>query len=276
MTSTCTTCERPTADMAFACPRCTDSAYRDLTDLADAVPAARDVAAGLAHRGAATRGSGGGSRLPLDLSAIARLDSVTGELGTWVRHVAGERGDQLPAGDPLEACARYLAERLEWLRHRQEAPGAYRDFAAARRVVLGIAVGPGERRWLGQCGEGDGDDPCTSELYARVGAITATCHGCGTRHDVRERRRWLDGVARGYSYTAREIELAYGIRRGTIRVWVHRELLAADGDTDGQQTYPLGLVLDLAASDAARRAEAQARRARRATEQGGHATDDAA
>lgn len=127
MSNDCALCGRPQPDTARVCQRCTDTAYRALEDLASAVSAARGST---------------GSRLPLGPTALARLDAVTAKLATWTRDVAGDRGDPLPAGDPLEATASYLAARLGWIRQQQFAADAYRDFAAARRIVTGIARDP--------------------------------------------------------------------------------------------------------------------------------------
>lgn len=193
------------------------------------------------------------------MRACAKLDAVTSELTTWARAVADERGQAIPSGpDPIATCASWLAEHVEWLRHRQESTEAFDTFAAAARVLVGLVDGPGERRWLGQCG-----DDCTTDLYARVGATFAECGTCGTRHDVADRRAWLDETARGYSYTAAEIEQAYGIRANTIRVWHHRGRVQSSGEVDGRPLFQLGAVLDLAAQDAARRATLESRRQRK-------------
>lgn len=124
VTNDCDLCGRPQPDTARVCHRCTDTAYQALEDLAGA-------------------GGSTGIRPPLGPAALARLDAVTAKLATWTRVVAGDRGDPLPAGDPLKATASYLAARLGWIRQQQFAADAYRDFAAARRVVGGIARDPG-------------------------------------------------------------------------------------------------------------------------------------
>jgi hypothetical protein len=89
-------CNRPVPD-GYAAPACADRARQQLAEIADLVPAARDVA----HR-QARRGSGGGSgkpgsSLPIDLGATARLDAVTNTLLTWARHIAETRGVPLPS-----------------------------------------------------------------------------------------------------------------------------------------------------------------------------------
>src|SRR5690606_2984507 len=134
-----------------------------------------------------------------------------------------------------------------------------------RPTLPGAAVGPAGRRWRGQGGDETRDGPGRAHLHARIDAEQTTCRECGARHDVAERRAWLAETVRGYSYTASEIEQAYGIKAGTIRQWAHRGRIVATGTTaEGWPVYPLGAVLDLAAQDAARRAERQARRVVRA------------
>lgn len=261
---TCATCQRPDPTGGYACPDCAGRARRSLATIADLTPDARDVAHGQARHGPAVHGGGGG-RLPLNLAAASRLDAIQGELTTWVRHVAAERGLPLPPGrDPLAVSARWLTGHVEWLRYRAEGGESFAAIATCARVITGIVDRPGERRWLGTCEAPTDHGPCPAELHARVGATKATCRGCGAEHNVSERRDWLDETARSYSYTATEIEQAYGVKAGKIRVWAHRKRIAATGEVDGRPIYPLGAVLKLAADDAGRRATEQARRKRRA------------
>jgi len=281
MTSTCTICDRPQADAAYACQHCTDRAHKHLHDLADATPAARDVAAGLARQGTPTRGHSEG-RIPINLTAGARLDAVQNEITGWARAIAADRHRAEPSGpDPLIAAARWLAGQLDWLRRQPFVVDAYRDFRAAAIIVRGLAAGPAERRWLGQCGgDLEGGQRCTADLHARVGATTATCRTCGARHAVADRRAFLDGQTSGQAYTARQISQAYPqIPEGTIRSWAKRSEIAPeleplpDGvegplwvhrDAGGRPRprYVLGEVLALAAAKAAARAEREARKAR--------------
>ncbi|MET7949232.1 hypothetical protein [Micromonospora sp. NPDC005324] len=282
MTNPCTLCDRPQPDTAAACQLCTDRAYRDLHDLADATPAARDVATGQSRHG--TNGGGGSheGRIPLNLSAGAKLDAVQNEITTWARSIAGDRERPEPTGpDPLIAAARWLAGHLDWLRRQAHAADAYRDFRSASVIVRSVAAGPTERRWLGQCGADlDDDQRCPADLHARIGARIAVCRACGTRHDVRERRAYLDGLTGDQAYTARQISLAYPqIPEGTIRTWAKRgELIAElealpDGvegplwvhrDPGGRPRprYVLGEVLALAERKAVARAERESRQAR--------------
>lgn len=240
----CDLCSRPVDGTAYACTRCgVELPTRHLATIADLTPHAREAAAGQARHTSGVGGTGT-VRLELNLSAGARLDAIGSELTTWARTVHDERGGPIAQGDPITASALYLAGHLEWLRHQQQASEALRTIAACSRLLADILDGPGERRWLGQCG--DGEDPCTEDLHARIGATAVTCRACGTRHDVTQRQAWLDQVALDYSYTPAEIESAYGIRANTIRVWAHRGRVVSTGSVDGQPVYPLRRVLELA------------------------------
>lgn len=266
MTALCDLCQRPDPTGGYICPACADRARRDLRAIAEVTPAARAVAAGVVRRGTAVGGRRGGIRLQLNLAAAARLDRVQTEITTLARHVMEERGEQIPAvTDPLVTAALWLVGHIEWLRHRREAAEQAQLIALCRRTLVGVADGPAERRWLGQCGADTPDGPCRADLHARIDAEQTACRECGARHDVAERRAWLAETVRGYAYTASEIEQAFGIKAGTIRQWAHRGRIVATGTTaEGWPVYPLGAVLDLAAQDAARRAERQVRRAVRA------------
>lgn len=256
----CELCARPVDGTAYACSPCAEKAGKDLASIADVTADARAVAAGQGRRGPAIGGTGA-VRLELDLTATAKLDAVTNEITTWARHVAEERGLTIAAsGDPLARTAAWLKGQVEYLRHRQEATEAFRDIAAAARILTSLLDGPGERRWLGQCGADTPEGRCPTDLYARPSADYATCRTCEARHEVRQRRAWLDDTVRGYAYTATEISQAYDIPAGTIRVWAHRGRITASGEVDGRPVYPLGAVLDLAAQEAARRETLATRR----------------
>lgn len=259
----CVICQRAVDGTAYACTDCAGRAAEHLATVADLTPAARAVAAGMTRRGTSVGGSGGGSRLPIDLGATSRLDAMQARITTWARHVAGERGHQLPAGaDPLEAAARWLVSHVEWLRHRQEVTEAYADFATTARVIAGTVDGPGDRRWLGQCGAPLEDGPCRADVHARAGATTARCRECGASLDVALRRAELGRLVRGYAFSATEIAAAYPhIRAGRIRTWAMRGRIQPCGEVDGRPAYDLGEVLDRAAIEDARRAALLAKRA---------------
>jgi hypothetical protein len=183
--------------------------------------------------------------------------------------------------DPIISAARFLADHLEWLRHRPEADEVLADIEACARIVAGIARGPAAQKYLGPCGavvivehrreeplfESGWDvyqtehGPCEGDVYAREGASVGRCRDCGAEVSTDARRAWLDAEVRSRAFRAVEISRAYNINIKTIRSWINRGQLIAHGDG----LYNVGDVLDLAAADAARKAEEQARRARRAT-----------
>ncbi|MDG4784338.1 hypothetical protein O7626_39565 [Micromonospora sp. WMMD1102] len=259
----CAICQRD-AGTAYACTGCGGRALRQLAAVADLTPAARAVAAGLTSRGTTVGGGGGRGRLPLDLGATARLDQTQTVLTALVREIAAERGIPVPAGaDPLVTAARWLTAQLDWLRHRapEDYLGptqAFADISAAARVITSVVDGPGDRRWLGQCGAETDDGECRADLHARAYAATATCRACGAVVDVATRRAELGSLVRGYSYTAAEIAAAYPIRAARIRQWASRGRIVATGEHHGRPTYDLGDVLKRAALEDARRAERKA------------------
>jgi hypothetical protein len=278
MSAACVVCTKPLPDTAYACTGCMCRAGYRLTEIADMVPAARDIAHGLSNHGG-TGGSGKpGSRLPLDLGATARLDAVQNELGGWARITLDERqGQPFAPGpvDPIIHAAYCLAANLEWWRHRPAVAELLGDIEACARVVRGIARGPAERLYLGTCGarvtwDDDGneiprDTPCAGDVYAHQGATDGMCRACQARWTVTTRRAWLDGEVRQRNFRAAHIAEAHGVNVNTIRTWHARGLLAAHGeDRDGRPLFNVGEVLDMFRAAAARKAEGQARRARRA------------
>jgi hypothetical protein len=245
----CLRCGRPTPD-GFADVHCRDRAAAQLVEIADMVPAARDIAHGLSSTLSGSGGSGKpGSRLPLDLGATARCDSVANVLTTWTRHVAEERGLRTPqpgaysvyaaSDDPLEFAALWLGEHLEWLRHRPECDEFLADVEAAVRVMRGIVRGPAAQRYLGPCGAPQiaidpdvaaehgihpanaalGLAPCDGDVYARDNAATGRCRTCGAEVSTAERQAWLDSEVRSRAFRAAEIASAYRINVKTIRSW---------------------------------------------------------
>jgi hypothetical protein len=186
-----------------------------------------------------------------------------------------------PASPPLllAVVAGWLTGHLDWLAHRQEAGEAFADFGASARALRGVMRGGGEQKYLGPCGAivPQAEMPtervsthwtehlCDGDVYGRVGAKTGACRTCGAQVDQAERQIWLADVRRDWLYHASEIAEAYpDIKVDTIRSWLHRGQLTAHGEHEGRPLLKLGDVLDLAAAAAARRAERESERARRA------------
>jgi hypothetical protein len=242
----CVRCARPLADGAYVCDRCASQTAQKLAEIAEVAPAARDVANGLSRRSQGGASGKPGSRLPLDLTAMAKLDGVQGELTTWARHVAEERGVSVPPPaypdfDPIVTIARWLPLHLEWARHRPEADELLTDVEACLRILRGVARGPAEQRYLGPCGaliEPPECNPirhapdcpqdcgiaysCDGDVYAREGAERGRCRTCGAEVATDERRAWLDDEVRAHAFRAAHIAEAYGINVNTIRTWSTR------------------------------------------------------
>jgi len=260
MTVHCDLCGRADPTGGYVCPTCANRARRDLRAIAELTPAVRAIAYGLARHGSTIASRTTEIRLPLDLAAVERLDRAQSEITTIARHVAGERGEHIPAvADPLIGAALWLTQHVEWLRHRREAAEMVQTIADCRRALAAVAYRPTERRWLGQCGADTDSGPCQVDLVARIDAKQVTCRGCGATHDVAARRQWLAEVVRGYAYAAAEIADAYGIPAATIRSWAHRGRIVAVGEVDGRPVYPLGDVLRVA-SEARWRSRLDSRR----------------
>jgi hypothetical protein len=249
----CVVCTKPMGDTAYACTGCMARAGYRLTEIADMVPAARDIAHGLASHDNGGGHSKPGSRLPLDLGATARLDAVQKTLTKWVDHIGVTRGQMRPwfalQGDPITIAAYWLSSNLEWIRHQPDREpddqgntwGAEQflgDVEACARVVRGIARGPAEQKYLGPCGavrtdvvplsDGQGswdltevmtDSPCEGDVYGYPDAATGRCRTCKAEHDQAERRAWLDEQTTDLAAPARDIAYSLGINVKTIRSW---------------------------------------------------------
>jgi hypothetical protein len=306
-TNTCVICDRPTPDGYACVACAVERPRQLLAEIQDMLPAATDVAHRQARHGTGGGTSGKpGSAILIDLGATARLDGVRTALTTWARHVAEERGVTVPTGtqDPIHVAARWMAAHCEWMRHRAEVDEWLRDVEACARIVRGIARGPADRVYLGPCGASleicphcgcaagwhvggkcrngqsephacglagdvcDWSATCDGDVYGLPDGDTGRCRTCGAEVDQRERRAWLDNEVRQRAYRASELEHAYGLTSATVRKWAERKLLTAHGsDGQGRPLYLLGEVLDVAASEAARREAARVKRERRRTAQ---------
>jgi hypothetical protein len=294
----CVICGRPLSDQAYACATCgIAKPSGQLQATADMTPAARDIAHGISRRTSRGGTTGKpGSRLPLDLHATSRLDAIQNELTTTVRHIAAERGIVPPwvtsYGDPILASVRFLLStpqgssrsNLEWLRHQRDVEDWLPGIARCAQVMRSLVSGPRDHEYLGPCGallliEGiDGPWSCEGDIYAPRGASVGRCRDCGAEVASEDRRVWLDAEIRSQAFRAIEIAQAYDISVDTIRSWAFRGKLKSYWRTSAGLVIPwtdvaeeadairlhyAGDVLDLAATDAARRAGEQAKRARR-------------
>ncbi len=178
--------------------------------------------------------------------------------------------DPLSVPDEIEWVTRWLADQCEWVRHRPYVDEFVTDVDGAARVIRALASGPRERIYRGPCGapfvpitpevaEEHGINPavarlglapCPEPLYGRLGAAKAKCKTCEAEYDQDQRIRERQDLAHSYTYTAAEIEHAYGgvILASTIRQWRKRGLLTVHGEADGKRLYAIGEVLQVAAT----------------------------
>lgn len=193
--------------------------------------------------------------------------------------------------DPIIAAARFLDTHLDWLRHRSptEIRDCYTDITAAARIINNIATGPQEQRYLGPCGadisigtlsQPDLTYACDGDVYGRPGAETGRCRTCGATVNTDDRRAWLDDLVRQHAYYITDIADAYHLNIKTLRDWTYNrpdrydhsgtrvqtarpaKLQPHTHDRDNRPLYLVGDVLDLAATEAARREERRAQRER--------------
>ncbi|MEW2442800.1 hypothetical protein [Micromonospora marina] len=244
MTSTCTICTRDQADTAYACPLCTDRAYRDLCAVVGLADAARDTANGLVRYGPGTRRTDIDAPTPGNLTAATVLDEITTTLTTWARHIATERGVDPPTGhDPLATAARWLATQLGWLRHQPCAAEAYDEIADVRRRTVRLADRPPELVLVGVC-------ECGAWIYGRADAAVVPCRHCDRRWNVAQSRDTLRRAMDDKLLTAAQIATLAARAghdrtrvRNLVTVWARRGQLLAHGQADGAPTYRLGDAL---------------------------------
>jgi hypothetical protein len=297
----CRGCLPRTTDEGMVCDVCTGSAGSRLAHIAELTPDARLVAAGLVRRGAGGGGSGKpGSRSPGNDDALVVLGEIQNALTTIARDIAETRGTQfvptafagLQGPDLLSEAAKWLTRQLTWLKHavdNQGGPYAASVFAEIRDCasrMRGLVDGPAPQRYLGPCGALVGAEAdvntdgeaflierlCDGDVYVRGGSQRGRCRSCGAEVARADREAWLDAEVRSWAYRASEIANAYGVNVKTIRSWADRGHLTQHGqDRDGKPLYNLGDVLDLAATDAARREGDRATRARRMEQRSGGA-----
>jgi hypothetical protein len=252
----CVRCGRPTPD-GYADVICGVERPRAwLAEIADMVPAARDVAQRQARRGGGGGASGKpGSSLPIDLGATSRLDAVRNELTTRVRHIAEERDvnrveingggltvafrgsvwmDQVQGlTDDLGAMALWLADHCEWMRHRPEVDEWLTDVEACARIVRRVADPERDGRVIvGLC-------DCGKMLYAPKDREVVTCPECEQQWDVDASTEALRDQLNDRLVTAGEAAHLGGYLdtdrsgkqiRSLIDLWVRTERLAHHGE----------------------------------------------
>lgn len=141
--------------------------------------------------------------LVVDLRAADVAAAVRSTVHTWARDIAAAVGADLP--DTIPEVMRWLASRVEWIRHQPQAGKALDELNDACAQVIRAIDTPVQRYPLGECGAPTEHGPCQHWLSTWPGATTARCGGCGTRHDVTARRGRLLELARDRRGTAAEV-----------------------------------------------------------------------
>ena len=160
------------------------------------------------------------------------------------------------AREGLGDAAVWLADRWAEIRRRPWAPEAADELARVIGHGEALVDAPPETYFAGAC-DATLEDPdlpgyvytCGWELRARLGDVVARCRGCGTEHDIAQRRAtMLAGVAeRRVSATDAARALSTPDRpvtASTVRGWKFRgHLEPVDVSDDGVPLYRLGDVL---------------------------------
>lgn len=206
MTTTCATCGRPVAD-AHVCTGCATRTAARLRTAADLWPELDTTIARLDRMGdptpragrpapaspirpdgdpASDQVTGWPSGLPVNLAASETADVVRNTVTAWAKAVADEVGADLP-GDMPELM-RWLAGRIEWVRHQPWAPEAIDELAGMPGLLAKAVDRPATRTRfpVGPCPEQDDDGQwCPGEVVAIVPASTERasvmrCSHCGS------------------------------------------------------------------------------------------------
>lgn len=156
-----------------------------------------------------------------------------------------------PPTHPIARAARWLAEQIDWLRHRQDADEAFAELVYAAAAVR-RAVDTNSPRWYaGPCGgEQEDGEPCPADLYGHVGAEILRCGTCGSWTYAADRRAWLLDKAEDVLGTAAQLaaaatSLGYeNVTSARVRGYAHRGRIVAHGmDEWARPTYRFGDLL---------------------------------
>lgn len=210
--------------------------------------------------------------LPVNLDAAERFTAAAMDLETAARAIENERGIVLYVTGPCqhETCryaadrdsrytgptcpdhnrhplayvAAFLAEQLEWLRHRPQADTELGAIADACAQLVAVVDRPADHWYAGTCTE------CGDDLWPAAGVHTVRC-GCGAEYDADERRTamlerleemWLGPEQAAHAMTA----LGLPVVASTIRTWAERHRLAPHPDSvPGRPRYRVGSVREL-------------------------------
>lgn len=278
--NTCRVCGSATPD-GTVCVTETERARRQLAEIWNLVEPARAVM----YRQTATGDSGHarpGPRDLLDYGAGARLDAVQTALTGWARDLSDDQWRPEP-GEVITQAAAWLAERVEVIRHVQQADDILREIWDCLMAMRSVVATPAGRVYLGTCGAAWTDwNPdgtpleagyCDGDVYGKPGKAASYCQTCGAAYDQDERRLQVTRLVDGKGFRASVIAHAYGISANTIRgwAWVRRndkgepindpKLKPVGRDERNRPLYLVADVLALAAAADQRREQRTAQAA---------------
>jgi hypothetical protein len=247
----CHACGAPTGDTATVCPPCAGGLTRDLADI-HGTPRLHGLADDL-DIAIARAASWGGDRtrsseapLLIDPRASEARTVLHSTLATWCRVLLDERGDQTPE-DTLGSMARWLAARVEAIRHAQWGPELVDEVHAAVRQAYAAVDRPTQHTYLGPCPD------CTHSLWAPPRARTARCRTEGCDGEVDVAAWWADLPQRAGHLTAGATELAdlvtalgRPLAAGTVWSWASRRRIRPVPGTDPPR-YRVADALELLA-----------------------------
>ncbi|HEX4018201.1 MAG TPA: hypothetical protein VHX15_15810 [Frankiaceae bacterium] len=248
----CGSCGAPVAD-ARLCTSCTRDLALALLTAANIAADLDDAVARLLKRGSGGRSSSPEPPLPVDLAASAAADALRLELAVWTAAVATPSDVMLFSSmTGIRPLATLLARRLASLRQHPAAGRAHRDITAAVHRALAVIDRQPDRAPAGLC------PLCRVELFAEVGADTATCPACGyavtgLRARLRARAAAADVLGTAGEISAMLERIGIRVPRGTITSWASRGRLGTRGKAG---LYALSDVLALQAQATTRRTRA--------------------
>lgn len=268
----CPACGSEAPGDRFICQPCGDDLARDLGDI-PALVEQLDIDLSKQHGTRLGDGVGGSETvdaqdapyagtltpkpIPYDLRASEALTDLKIVLVGWTRVLVEDRNQPWPQDDPV-SISRWLMCRVDLIRDHEAGDEAIREVRAAVKKARRTLDRKRELIYAGPCEVKD----CTEHLYARPKAKEVVCTACGSIHDVKERREWMQAAIDGMLVTPAEAATLltyFELRsdrtrtRNLIVVWAKRKRLLPHGvNLRGDATYRFGEVLSMVAAEEAK------------------------
>ena len=219
----CPACGAATPD-GLPCFDCTNRLLGDLRTIGELWPAI------LERRVTGERGpiGTGGSHgiTPMSEKRREDVEAVRNALSTWVRDLGADVPDEVPA------WCDWLVRHVPEMRSHPAADELYEDVSAAWHTVTRLVDLPADRVLVGVCPVCESDD--VEWLYAEPGATSVVCRRCKKAgvesvYDVTESRRRMLEQAKPYRGAPVEVARLVGVENKTLRGWIRKGWLEADG-----------------------------------------------